>query len=135
MIALVTSLMGLSDLSQACIQGDITMLLPLVANFVAILLQQPCLELLGQPCNKSNIPVKLSTSCWQLVPNLKYNFVETPRKFTWCFHKIIFSFDIHHIRRANMQGTCSKLVNGMLTDFPQVVRLVRVCRPLAVESP
>ena len=53
---------------QGLYSHDITILLqPCVVNFITILLQQVCIsELLGQPCSKSDILVKLVTTCQQV---------------------------------------------------------------------
>ena len=38
-------------------------------NFVTILLQQVCIRVVRQPCDKSDTPVKLVKSCFKLVDN------------------------------------------------------------------
>ena len=66
--------MGLSDLLKGysnktdTVVAIAVLLQPCVLNVVTILLQQVCMqESLGQPCNKSDIPVQCDTSCEQVV--------------------------------------------------------------------
>ena len=81
-------------------QHDIAILLqPCVVNLVTNLLQQDCIRVVRATLNKSDIFVKLVTSCQQVWNNLLTNLIQVVR---------------------------THLVDGLSADLLQVVRFLRV---------
>ena len=69
---------------------------------MAILFQQSVSELLGGPCNKSDIPVKLVTSCSKLVDNLEQaidRLKQTARNEIKLSYNVKLSCNVIYFRR------------------------------------